>query len=131
MSEQLPIARTHRPWREPRTAADWMVLVAWVELGAVLGWGALLGAMSWALSGFESVACFDVDERACTAREAEPWFGAGEAVAAGLVLLAAIAALVLARRHLHRGGSRGAALAALAVTPACACVAALLTGVPV
>jgi hypothetical protein len=32
----LAVPRGPRPWREPRTRQDWLVLAAWLQLGPVV-----------------------------------------------------------------------------------------------
>ncbi len=68
MAEQLPIARGPRPWRDPRSRDDWIALLAWAQLGAVLAFAALVGLLAWTFADFDSIACFDADDPGCPRR---------------------------------------------------------------
>jgi hypothetical protein len=131
VSEQVPLSRGPRPWREPRTFDEWLLTLAWVQLGVLIGWSVLLGYLSLALSGLDDLGCIDGDERACQPSDSSPWFGAAELAASVLVYATAAAAIVLTRRRVRRGGSRAAVVATLALPALCAILAALLTEVPV
>ena len=99
MAEQLPIGRGPRPWRDPRSRDDWIALLAWAQLGAVLAFAALVGLLAWTFADFDSIACFDADDPGCPrAVDQASWFGAPEAIASVVVVAAAVLAVLVAWR---------------------------------
>jgi hypothetical protein len=108
-----------RPWRSPRTRADWLLLIASLQLGLLAAAAVQVALFTLlVLPGADAVSCFDGTGPTCGPPEpsAVSYLAIG-ATATG-VLVAAALSVIVTRRHRRGAASRLTAVAVLALPAA-------------